>query len=121
MLALFSVAVRERALPLEEGWELRLFAPGSVDDFFRRHGLQHLLLWHREAAVSVFSPCLLWEGRWLALDATGEHRFEHLPPLRAWLAAQHRVAPPSLARLRALARWFAAPAPAPHPAPCAAP
>ena len=121
MLPLFSVAVRARALPLDEGWELRLFPPGPVDAFFRRHGIQHLALWHPGAAVSVFSPCALWDDRWLAIDALGEHRFDHLPTLRAWLSAQHGLAPPSAAHMRALVRWFAPPHASPHAAPCAAP
>ena len=105
MLPLFSVAVRARALPLDEGWELRLFPPGPVDAFFRRH----------------FSPCALWDDRWLAIDALGEHRFDHLPTLRAWLSAQHGLASPSAAHMRALVRWFAPPHASPHAAPCAAP
>jgi hypothetical protein len=113
VFALFSAATRTHVLLLDDGWELRLFGQRSTRDFFRRHGIQHALLWHPKAAVSVFTPCLLWDHQWLVLDASGRHQFSQLSTLRAWLSIEHRIAAPSPSRLRALARWFSSPTTAP--------
>lgn len=56
---------RDRVLlDVIEGWEIRVFEPGSrMERYFSDCGFDHLQLWHASLGFSLLTPSRLTEGR----------------------------------------------------------
>jgi hypothetical protein len=56
---------RDRVLlDVIEGWEIRVFEPGSrMERYFSDCGFDHLQLWHAPTGFSLLTPSRLTEGR----------------------------------------------------------
>jgi hypothetical protein len=108
VLKLFSISFRERGPSLDDGWEVRLLPRGTIDAFFRRHAIHHVVFWHVDRDVAIFSPSALWDHTWLTVDGCGERRHRGYAELRRWLEMRHGLSGPSASRARAIVRWFSA-------------
>ncbi len=98
---------RERQLvSCVAGWELRLFGEQQFQ-YFVRHGLWHLQLWHPEARVSVLSPSRLTQALYEAFPIAGwKGRAAGHAQLTALVHGEHGLDLPREATLFELERAF---------------
>jgi len=95
---------RERELVAHAGaWEVRQFArTGTKHEYFAPRGFLHLQLWEPTAGVSILTPSRLTGGNYELHDGDRV-------ALPEWCDVQAYVAdlaPPGVARMAALERWF---------------
>jgi hypothetical protein len=86
---------REGVLALG-AWEVRL-STGRFFEYFAPRGLWHAQLWHQRAGVSILTPSRLTGGSFEAFPSRGwKGRRATYSEIRALVAAEHDVEPPSM-------------------------
>ena len=97
---------RERVALLSSDWEVRQFAERDPrTDYFAKRGFLHVQLWHAVTRTSIVTPSRITDGHF-ELSLAGERFAARTWPVITRGLADHRIAAPSVAELRAVERWF---------------